>query len=111
MTCTRCSREIELDSTFCRFCGAAVRPVPGFDPPARRLYRSIADRRIAGVCGGLAEYFRMDPTLVRLLVVILSIYPGAVIFGLLAYGIAWAIIPPGPVPPPLSTAPSAASTA
>lgn len=111
MTCTRCSRDVELDSNFCRFCGAAVRPAPVYDAPARRLYRSATDRRIAGVCGGLADYFRLDPTLVRLLVVILAIYPGAVIFGVLAYVIAWAIIPPAPVPPPLHTAPSAPSPA
>lgn len=111
MTCARCSRDIELDSNFCRFCGAAVRPAPVYDVPERRLYRSVADRRIAGVCGGLADYFRVDPTLVRLLVVILSIYPGAVIFGVLAYAIAWIIIPPAPAPPPLYTAPSAASPA
>lgn len=65
----------------------------------RRLFRSTTDRKIAGVCGGLAQYFSVDPTLVRLAVVILSIYPGAIVCGVIAYLIAWAIIPPGPALP------------
>lgn len=107
MTCVGCSRDIENDSVFCRFCGASVRPAPvgGWSP--KRLYRSEVDRKIAGVCGGLAEYFRLDATLVRLLVVILTIYPGAIVFGVLAYVIAWAIIPLPPAPP-LHTATSTA---
>ena len=71
----------------------------------RRLVRSSNNRKIAGVCGGLAEYFSLDPTLVRLAAVILSIYPGAIICGIIAYLIAWAIIPPGPEIP-LHTAPA-----
>lgn len=59
-----------------------------------RLTRSVTDRRIAGVCGGLAEYFGVDSTAVRIVVVILSVYPGVVICGLIAYAIAWLIIPP-----------------
>jgi len=67
-------------------------------PPlaGHRLHRSSADRRIAGVCGGLADYFNLDPTLVRLVVVILSIYPGAIVCGVIGYVIAWLIIPPAP---------------
>jgi len=61
-----------------------------------RLVRSRTDRRIAGVCGGLADYFAVDPTLVRVAWVILSIIAGAVVFGVIAYLIAWFIIPPAP---------------
>ena len=59
----------------------------------RRLMRSTTDSKIAGVCGGLAEYFGVDSTPVRLIWVILSILCGAVIGGLIAYAIAWVIIP------------------
>ena len=59
----------------------------------RRLMRSTADSKIAGVCGGLAEYFGVDATPIRLLWVILSILCGAVIGGVIAYLIAWVIIP------------------
>ena len=65
--------------------------------PLPRLVRSHADRRIAGVCGGLAEYFDVDPTIVRVTWVILSIVAGAIIFGIVAYLVAWFIIPPAPV--------------
>ena len=62
-------------------------------PTGRRLTRSITEKRIAGVCGGLAEYFGVDATAVRLLWVILSILGGAVIGGAIAYALAWLIIP------------------
>jgi phage shock protein PspC (stress-responsive transcriptional regulator) len=60
----------------------------------KRLVRSTADRKIGGVCGGLAEYFGLDSTLVRLAAVILAIYPGAIICGVLAYIVGWLVIPP-----------------
>jgi phage shock protein PspC (stress-responsive transcriptional regulator) len=59
----------------------------------RRLTRSPTDAKIAGVCGGLAEYFGVDATPIRLLWIILSILCGAVIGGVIAYLIAWVIIP------------------
>jgi phage shock protein C len=62
----------------------------------RRLVRSATDRRIAGVCGGLAEYFDVDPTIMRVAWVIVSIVAGAVIFGVIAYVVAWFVIPPAP---------------
>ena len=57
------------------------------------LRRSLTDRQVAGVCGGLAEYFEVDSTAVRLLWVIGSIFLGAVIGGIVAYLFAWLIIP------------------
>jgi phage shock protein PspC (stress-responsive transcriptional regulator) len=65
-------------------------------PRERRLTRSRTDRKIAGVCGGLAEYFGVDAAPIRLLWVILSILCGAVIGGVIAYAIAWLIIPRPP---------------
>jgi phage shock protein C len=62
-----------------------------------RLLRSQADRRIAGVCGGLADYFDVDPTIVRLVWVVVSIVAGAVVFGVIAYVVAWFIIPQAPL--------------
>jgi len=59
----------------------------------RPLTLSATDRKLAGVCGGLAEYFGVDPTAVRLLWVILSILLGAVIGGVIAYLAAWLIMP------------------
>lgn len=56
----------------------------------KRLYRSINDRMLCGVCGGIGEYFGIDPTLVRLLAVILSALGFS---GVVAYIIAAIIIP------------------
>jgi phage shock protein PspC (stress-responsive transcriptional regulator) len=72
----------------------------------RRLTLSASDRKIAGVCGGLAEYFDVDATPIRLLWVILSILLGACIGGVIAYLAAWLIIP-RPTVATLTTAPFA----
>jgi phage shock protein PspC (stress-responsive transcriptional regulator) len=97
MNCAQCGRDIDNESAFCRFCGAHVNTPPL--PPAR-LMRRPDEGRIAGVCAGMAEYFETDVTVVRLAWVILSLIPGAVFGGLIAYVAAWLIIPaaPGPVP-------------
>jgi phage shock protein PspC (stress-responsive transcriptional regulator) len=59
-------------------------------PAARRLYKSSDDRMIAGVCGGLADYFGIDPVIVRVVAVALVFAGGA---GLLAYVAAWLLVP------------------
>ena len=64
--------------------------------PVGRLTRSETDKQIAGVCGGLAEFFAVDSTIVRLAAVILAIYPGAIVGGIVAYLIAWFIMPARP---------------
>lgn len=58
----------------------------------RRLYRSDSEKMIAGVCGGIAEYFGLDPTLVRLGYILLSVF--TLFSGVLAYLILWIVIPP-----------------
>ncbi len=64
------------------------------DPASRKwLTRSTTDRKFAGVCGGLGDYFEIDSTVVRVVWVILGIVPGCFILGLLAYLVAWFIIP------------------
>ena len=59
---------------------------------AKRLYRSKRNRIIAGVCGGIGEYFNVDPVLIRLIWVILTLITG-VVLGIVAYLIAWLIMP------------------
>ncbi|MGP8321990.1 MAG: PspC domain-containing protein [Methanosarcinaceae archaeon] len=59
----------------------------------KRLYRSRDNCMIAGVCGGIAEYFDMDPTLIRLLWILFTFAGGS---GILVYIIAWIIIPQYP---------------
>lgn len=63
----------------------------------KRLYRSTTDRKIAGVCGGIAEYFDIDPTIVRIIAVILLL-PGG-FPGFLPYLILWLVVPENPNSP------------
>lgn len=59
--------------------------------PSVPLRRSRTDRRIAGVCGGLASYFDVDVTLVRVLVVLLAVFGH--LAGLVFYLVCWAVVP------------------
>ncbi len=71
----------------------------------KRLYRSRQDRMIAGVCGGIGHYLNIDPTLIRLALLLLAIWGGG---GILVYIIAWIVIPEEPVAeaaPPASIVP------
>lgn len=61
--------------------------------PYKKLYRSRKDRIIAGVCGGLAEHFGIDPTWIRLLFVLFFFLGGCT---LLIYLIMWLIVPLAP---------------
>ena len=63
----------------------------------KKLYRTRANKVLAGVCSGVGVYFNIDPVIVRLLWVIFTFAGGA---GLLAYIIAWIIIPEEPFIPP-----------
>src|SRR5262245_9063446 len=72
-----------------------------------RLMRSRHDRMIAGVCGGLGRYFEIDPTIVRL-VMVLMIFTGV---GIVLYGALWLVMPSelpgsGPLPPAQSGTPT-----
>lgn len=60
---------------------------------AKRLYRSKKERMIAGICGGVAQYFNIDPVIVRLIFAVLVLGGGG---GLLLYIIMWIIVPEEP---------------
>jgi phage shock protein C len=55
----------------------------------RKLYRSRTDRKLAGVCGGLAQYFNIDATLLRVLFVVLALLGGP---GLVIYLLMWILV-------------------
>jgi phage shock protein PspC (stress-responsive transcriptional regulator) len=59
-----------------------------------RLYRSRTDRKLAGVCGGLAQYSNLDPTLLRVLFVVLALLGGP---GLVIYLLMWILVPEEPL--------------
>lgn len=60
----------------------------------RILYRSTTDKKLAGICGGLGDYFNVDPTVVRILFVAGFFLSGSLMFWL--YLILWIIIPETP---------------
>ncbi len=60
----------------------------------KRLYRSDDDRIIAGVCGGIGEYFSIDPVLIRIIGVVSLFVHGA---GVIVYILAWLLIPRKPL--------------
>jgi phage shock protein C len=104
MICLSCQREISDYSNYCNFCGAKQQAVTG----GKRLMRSSTNVKLAGVCGGIAEYLNVDPTLVRLIWVLLSLIPGFVFGGILGYLLAWMIVPKAPLAlpaAPLSSTP------
>jgi phage shock protein C len=90
MYCNYCGKNIQDDANVCAYCGTRVGSVLA----RKRLMRPRADRKIAGVCAGFAEYFDLDVTVVRLMWLIVSLMTGV---GLLAYPIAWIVMPEEPL--------------
>jgi phage shock protein C len=60
----------------------------------KKIFLSEINKKIGGVCGGIGEYFNIDPTLIRLIWIVVTLMTWGV--GLPAYIIAWAIIPQQP---------------
>jgi len=108
MLCSSCQKEIAPGSKFCYNCGAkqpetsAAGASPSVPAP-KRLMRSSRDKKIGGVCAGLADYFDLDPTLVRVLWLLAIFFAGT---GFFIYLILWIVLPiapatlPVPVPGP-----------
>ena len=106
MTCGNCHRDLADYSNFCYYCGARQPSSPYSPPrPAKRLERSVTDCKIAGVCGGIAEYLELDSTLVRVIWVLLVLMPVPVVPAFLGYFVAWLVMPkaawPMPAAPPV----------
>jgi phage shock protein C len=99
MYCSNCGKEIGEHPAFCQFCGTRVAPVPPaytvppFQGPKRPFARFSGDKKIAGVCGGVARYFDLDSSLVRALWVLCVLLGGT---GLLAYIVLWIVMPLDP---------------
>ncbi|MBV9300740.1 MAG: PspC domain-containing protein [Acidobacteriaceae bacterium] len=101
MYCSSCGIELRNEFRYCPQCGTgkdALRSQTG--QPARVLRRSRDDKKIAGVCSGIAHYLGIDVTLVRVLMICLTVWPVGV--GLIIYVACWIVIPQEPLllPPP-----------
>jgi phage shock protein C len=89
MYCNYCGKSIQDDANVCAYCGTRVGGVIA----RKRLVRPRESRKVAGVCLGMAEYFGLDVTIVRLVWLITALMTG---IGFLAYVIAWIVIPDEP---------------
>ena len=92
MYCNACGKTIAEDGRYCSYCGNVV----GIQPTPKKLMRSRADRKIAGVCAGLAQYLDLDTSLVRILWFFITLACG-IFPGIIAYVLGWIIIPEEPL--------------
>jgi len=104
MYCANCGNALEDHFRFCSRCGQAT--VNGPAQPVReqetRLMRIREGKRVAGVCGGFARYLDLDPTLVRVVWILLTIFPP--VPGIIAYIVCWIVMPQDPPRAPQTAA-------
>jgi len=92
MYCTSCGTQLQDIANFCSECGCKTgRATPPPHGAPRRLYRLAYDKKLAGVCSGLAKYLDVDVTLVRVAMVAVFFCSGGLV--LLAYIVASFIMP------------------
>ena len=111
MYCTQCGTRLDDAARFCTSCGSPTRIAPqgasvptgssgftgstapgaGTAAPVRKLRRVMAQKKIAGVCAGFAEYFDTDLTVMRIVWIALLLLPPHL--GLIAYIVSWAVLP------------------
>jgi phage shock protein PspC (stress-responsive transcriptional regulator) len=101
MYCNACGQAIAEQARFCSHCGHAV----GHPHWASRLMRPRFDRKVGGVCAAFAQHLDLDVSLVRILWVFLTFAAGF-FPGLIAYILAWIIIPEEPLLPAVPAVPT-----
>jgi len=92
MFCTKCGTEQRDQDRFCSQCGSSSgRGIPNAER-AERLSRPMREAKLGGVCAGFARYLGVDVTLVRILWIVLMVWP-LPLFGLISYIVAWIVMP------------------
>lgn len=99
MYCNACGKAIAEDARFCAHCGTVL----GQPPIPKKVVRPRANRTIAGVCAGMAQYFELDVALIRLLWVLVTVMSG-IFPGVIVYAMAWVVIPEEQLALPVVTA-------
>ena len=102
MFCTQCGNELGDKDRFCPQCARPTRQAGPHPSTPLRLTRDMGNKKIAGVCAGLARYLDVDVVLIRVIWLALAICTGV---GFIAYVIAWIVIPKEYAPLP-ATAPN-----
>jgi phage shock protein C len=98
MYCSSCGIELSDEARYCSQCGTATAKnafTSSIGKPAKTLTRPRDERKIAGVCAGIARYLGADVTLVRILVVVLALWPPSI--GLILYLVCWVVMPQEPL--------------
>lgn len=108
MFCTQCGTKLDDTARFCISCGKSTReepPAPAYSAPPhyaytatasappRRLRKIVAEKKIAGVCAGYAEYFDIDVTLMRIIWVAMLLLPPHI--GAIAYIVSMIVLKKG----------------
>ena len=96
MFCTRCGTELRTQDKFCCECGTATQRNAPRPATADRLSRPVYGKKIAGVCAGFARHLGADVTLVRIIWLVLCVWP-VPLFGVIAYIVAWIVMPRDPL--------------
>jgi phage shock protein C len=113
MFCTGCGQQISNETRYCPQCGKQTSAYSegsarsAYAP--RKLFRLPYDRKIAGVCAGIARLLSLDVTLIRILTVAITAFTGF-IPGIIAYIFAWIIMPVEEAPARTASDPLTASS-